>query len=310
MPHFLGIDGGGTRTTAWLADDSGKPLGRAETGPSNPLKVGLAAAQREIKTAYQACVRDAGFQPSKAQRSSPPLVQSVVAGISGTDRASGHRPLLKWMRSQIPAGRHLLTTDAAIVLAAALRDETGIIVIAGTGSIAFARDEKGKVLRAGGWGIPFDDCGSGYDLGRKAVAAALRAFDGRSPQTALSECICRHLKLRAITEIVGRQPHPQTVAGIFPLVTEAVQEGDGVARQICTDGAHDLASLAITLLNRAEWTHHPARIVMSGGVFRSSAVIRRAFARRIRQVAPQSRVELLEREPVEGALWLAQNRSK
>ncbi len=307
MPHFLGIDGGGTQTTAWLVDGVGKRVGCGNAGPANPLKVGITASQREIKKAYQACVRDAGFQPSTAQRSTPPLVQAVVAGISGTARGTVHRPLLQWMRSHIPAGRYLLTTDATIVLAAALRDEAGIIVIAGTGSIAFARDKQGKVLRAGGWGIPFDDCGSGYDLGRKAVAAALRAFDGRSPQTALAESICQHFKLRAITEIVGRQLDQQTVAGIVPLVIDAAQEGDHVARQLCRDAAHDLASLAITLLSRAEWMRRPARIVMSGGVFRSSAMIRRAFARRIRQVAQQSRVELLERAPVEGAIWLARN---
>ena len=194
MGCFLGIDGGGTRTAAWLADGEGKFLARAESGPSNPLKVGLRAAEREILKAFRACLRAAGFPAAAARASRPPVLRAVCAGYRESTGALVHRPLLAWMRRHIPARRYLLTSDAAIALAAAVRDAPGIIVIAGTGSIAFARDDQGKLLRAGGWGIPFDDRGSGYDLGRKAVAAALEAFDGRGPHTILMERICRHLE--------------------------------------------------------------------------------------------------------------------
>ena len=216
-----------------------------------------------------------------------------------------HRPLLAWMRRHIPARHYLLTSDAAIALAAAVRNAPGIIVIAGTGSIAFARDDQGKLLRAGGWGIPFDDRGSGYDLGRKAVAAALEAFDGRGPHTLLMDRICQHLDLGDITEIVSKQLEPQQVAALFPLVMEAAREGDLVARHLCDDAARDLADLAVALLKRAGWTRRSTPVVTTGGVFKSSNLIRRAFARHLRRFAPQARVELLERPPVEGALWLA-----
>ena len=134
MGCFLGIDGGGTRTTAWLADGEGKLLGRAESGPSNPLKVGFRAAEREILKAFRACLREAGFPPSAARASRPPVVRAVCAGIAGVARQAVHRPLLAWMRRHIPARHYLLTSDAAIALAAAVRDAPGIIVNAGTGS--------------------------------------------------------------------------------------------------------------------------------------------------------------------------------
>jgi len=307
MACFLGIDGGGTRTTAWLADGNGKPLGSAETGPSNPLKVGFRAAEREIMTAFHACLREAGFPASAARKSLPPLLQAVGAGIAGIDRRAAHRPLLAWMRRHVPARHYLLTTDAAIALAAAVRDAPGIIVIAGTGSIAYARDDRGKVLRAGGWGIPFDDGGSGYDIGRRAVAAALQAFDRRGPHTTLLAHICQHLRLRNIIDVVTQQLEQQQVAALLPLVIEAAREGDLVARHLCDDAARSLADLAIALLKQANWMRRSTPVVTSGGVFKSGILIRRAFARHLRRFAPQARVEMLEHPPVEGALWLARN---
>ena len=199
----------------------------------------------------------------------------------------------------------MLTSDAAIALAAAVRNAPGIIVNAGTGSFAFARDDQGMLLRAGGWGVPFDDRGSGYELGRKAVAAALEAFDGRGPHTVLMDRICQHLDLGNITEIVSKQLEQQQIAALFPLVIEAAREGDLVARHLCDEAARDLADLAVALLKRAGWTHRATPVVITGGVFRSSNLIRRAFTRHLRRFAPQARVELLARPPVEGALWLA-----
>ncbi|HMD86232.1 MAG TPA: BadF/BadG/BcrA/BcrD ATPase family protein [Terriglobia bacterium] len=305
MDCFLGIDGGGTRTAAWLADSAGKLLARAESGPSNPFKVGLRAAEREILKAFRTAWREAGFPPSVARTSRPPVVRGVCAGISGVDRRSVHRPLLAWMRRHIPARHYLLTSDAVITLAAAVRNAPGIIVIAGTGSIAFARDEQERLLRAGGWGLPFDDRGSGYELGRQAVGTALEAFDGRGPHTILMDRICQHLHLGEITEIVSRQLEPQQIAALFPLVMEAAREGDLVSRHLCDDAARDLANLAAALLKRAGWTERSMPVVTTGGVFKSSILIRRAFTRHLRRFAPQARVELLERPPVEGALWLA-----
>ena len=310
MGCFLGIDGGGTRTAAWLADGEGKLLARAESGPSNPLKVGVRAAEREILKAFRTCLREAGFPPAAARAVRPPMLRAVCAGIAGVDRPTVQRPLLAWMRWHIPARHHLLTSDAAIALAAAVRDAPSIIVIAGTGSIAFARDDQGSVLRAGGWGVPFDDHGSGYDLGRKGVSAALEAFDGRGPHTLLMDRICRHLDLGDITEVVSQQLEQPQIAALFPLVMEAAREGDLVARHLCDDAARDLAKLAAALLKRAGWTDRATPVVTTGGVFRSSNLIRRAFARHLHRFAPQARVELLERPPVEGALWLARTLGK
>jgi N-acetylglucosamine kinase-like BadF-type ATPase len=305
MRFFLGIDGGGTHTAAWLADADGAVLARGEAGPSNPNKVGLHAAGREIVRAYRECWRKAGLAAAGAKAGRAAKLHVLCAGISGVGRPSVQRPLLAYLRRHIPARRYLLTSDAIIALAAAVQDGVGIIVNAGTGSFAFARDGEGKVLRAGGWGVPFDDPGSGYDLGRRAVAAALEAFDGRGAPTLLAERICRQLKLGDITEIISLQLQQHEIAALFPLVIDAARDGDLVAEYLCDSAARELAALAMALLKRAGWTRRRIPVVLTGGVFRSSDLIRRAFARHLGRRAPRVRLEMLERPPVEGALWLA-----
>ncbi len=304
MDYFLGIDGGATRTTAWLADECGRIVGRGRAGPSNPVKAGYAAAQREILRAFHAAIRSCRGTPWRAPTIVNPL-EAVVAGLSGADHPTVHRAMLAWLRRALPARRHLLTTDAALVLEAALGEAPGIIVISGTGSIAFARDLAGHVLRAGGWGIPYDDFGSGFDLGRRAIIATLQDYDQRGPHTVLTERLRRHFRLKSIPRIVVRAPAQHEVAALFPLVLEAARQGDNVARRLCHTAGEDLARLAVTLVRRLGWRRRKFTVVCAGGVFKASATIRRVFARELHAYAPGARLRLLRREPVEGALDLA-----
>jgi N-acetylglucosamine kinase-like BadF-type ATPase len=297
MRYFLGVDGGGTHTTAWVADETGLVLGRSRAGPSNPLKVGFRAAQGEIHRAVTRAVSRARLKAV--------TFDGVCVGLAGADRPNVQRRLLAWLRRAIPARSYLLTIDAVIALHAALGDSWGVLVISGTGSIACARNQRGEVVRAGGWGIPFDDAGSGYDVGRKAVAAALRDFDGRGPRTQLTRAISRALGLRQVSEIVAQDIPQRRVAALFPVVLEAAGRRDAVARQLCEEAGRDLAGLALALLRRLGWQRRALPIICAGGVFRASARIRRSFTRQVRHHAPRVRVTLLRREPVDGALAFA-----
>lgn len=297
MKYFLGIDGGGTHTTAWLADGHLTPLARVQAGPSNPVKVGIANSQRELASAFRKALREAGLRPLK--------LDAVCAGLAGGDGAPVQRSMLRWMRKAIPARAHLVTTDAAVTLAAALGESQGIIVIAGTGSIAFGRDRQGGILRVGGWGNQFDDEGSGFDMGRKAIAAALRSHDGRGKPTSLALAICRELRISTITQTVPLALTPQKIAALFPIVKQEASTGDAVARRLCLEAADDLAELATTIIARLRWKRRAVPVVCSGGIFQSSSLIRSAFTRRIHEYAPRARVSLLKREPVEGALLMA-----
>ncbi len=294
------MDGGGTRTTAWLADEERNILARAVAGPSNPLKVGFDAAQRELLRAARQALRAARLK-------NQPL-EAVVVGLAGVDRPRVHARIEKWVRKSLAARRYLLTSDAAIALHAAVGSAPGIIVISGTGSIAYARDparRDGGVLRSGGWGVPFDDTGSGYDLGRKAIVAALRDYDGRGPRTQLTAKVCRALAIPDITQIILKPLNPQQIAALFPLVLEAARRRDFVASRLCEEAGRDLADLAVALVERLGWRRRIVPVVCAGGVLRASLAIRRSFGRRLRRAAPNARVLLLRHPPVEGALAMA-----
>ncbi len=297
MEYLLGIDGGGTRTTVWLADDRMSILSRVQAGPSNPVKLGIPAAQRELAKACHRAFREAHAQPRK--------LQAVCAGLAGGGGDLIQRRMLAWLRKEFPARAHMVTTDAAITLAAALGERDGAIVIAGTGSIAYGRDEHGRTFQVGGWGSLFDDAGSGYDIGRRAIAAALQAHDGRGCATSLAESICRELRLRKITDVVAKSLTAQEISALFPLVQREARAGDNVARSLCLEASADLAELALTMIRHLGRQQQRVRVVCSGGLFQSSSMIRRAFARKVHESAALAQISLLRQEPVQGALLLA-----
>ncbi|MGD0693481.1 MAG: BadF/BadG/BcrA/BcrD ATPase family protein [Terriglobia bacterium] len=323
MQMILGIDGGGTHTTAWLANERGKVLAKAVAGPSNPLKVGFEACAREILRAANAAVAAVsnrrgpvapGFSPAGAGpslRSGQALkagatMQAIVVGLAGVDRPPVHARILAWLQRSIPARCHLLTSDAAIALHAAIGNEPGMMVISGTGSIAYAQDpDNNRVLRSGGWGIPYDDLGSGYEIGRQAIAAALRDHDGRGDHTVLGKMICQTLNLGDITEIIPKQLSPSEIAALFPVVLRAARRKDLRARLILDIASLELSELARALIERMDWRRREFTVVCAGGVFNASTSIREGFFSSVRHYARHARVMLLRKQPVEGALAMA-----
>ena len=295
--YFLGIEGGGTRTTAAVSGPEGRILGRAEAGPSNPFNVSLEQAKRAILGASGDALRRA-----KIRR---PSLDTVCLGLSGIDRPAIRNPLGRWIRRALPARRHLLEIDAAVSLYAAVGELPGILVVAGTGSIAYGRDSRGRRGRAGGWGSAYDDAGSGFDIGRKAILASLHAFDERGPKTALSSRLCRRLRLRDISQIVNRRLSATEIASLFPLVTAAAQQGDRVAQRLLQEAGVELAEMALAVVRQLGWSQGDPTVAASGGVFRASAVIYRRFRREVRGQVAKARVMRLERDGVEGALGMA-----
>jgi glucosamine kinase len=295
MTLYLGIDGGGTATTAWAADERGRVRGRASAGASNPVKVGIPAARREILAAARRALASA-----RQGR-----IRAVCVGLAGADRPGISRPLLAWLRRRIPAQAHILTSDAAITLEAALGPAPGVVVISGTGSIACGRDREGRMLRAGGWGSIFGDKGSAYDIGRQAAGAALNALDGTGPRTRLAQDISRSLRLAEISGIVGLDLKPQQIASLAPLVIAAERKGDEVAHRIVVEAGAALAELAAALIPRLDPDNGPVAVVLAGGLLRSSLALQRSLRRSLAALAPRARVSVLRREPVEGALSLA-----
>lgn len=236
--YSLGVDGGGSKTLAIIVDAQGNQRGQGLSGSSNYAAVGMSQAVAHICSAVEEATREAGC--------TLPL-HAAWLGLAGIDRQDDCDTLLPHLCSLAEIVH--LTNDAELLLSA-LDHAVGVALIAGTGSIALARNQQGGIKRAGGWGHILGDEGSGYDIGRRGLQAATRAADGREPGTMLLELIMQHWNLTRADELIDKVYHAADKADIAQVSTQvfaATRSGDSVAREIVRQAAQELALAAITV---------------------------------------------------------------
>jgi N-acetylglucosamine kinase-like BadF-type ATPase len=270
MPrYFLGVDGGQSSTTAIIGDETGRVLGVGLGGPCNHVQVpeGRAKFVSAMQSSLQGALEQAGL-PTGIHFS------GACLGFSGgpADKESILRELLI-------ADRMLVTDDAVIALAGATGGEPGLVVIAGTGSIAFGRNPEGRTARAGGWGYLFGDEGGAFWIARQALRAALRLEEGWGVPTSLRARLLDHTGTRNINDLLHRcyttEFPRERVASLSVLVNQAAESGDPAALEILEVAARELALLAIAVLGNLFVAGEPALVTYSGGVFNSRLLLGR-----------------------------------
>lgn len=295
MGIFLGIDGGGSKTTCAIGNES-SVLGRGTDGPSNVVRVGEERAREAIAVAVRQACAMAGVTPAAIRR--------TCVGIAGSGRPVTAAKIQRVM-AQLVSGEIEVVGDMVIALEAAFGSRPGVIVIAGTGSIAYGRDSSGRTARAGGWGHAISDQGSGHWIGRVAVAAAMRAYDeGRS--TILLDRILQAWGVSNQEQLIlaANAMPPPDFAELLPVVLAATHAGDHISTRILTQAGVELASLAKIVIEKL-FGAHPAPVAMSGGVFRNSARVREVFYNTLSSEFPAVIVKQEIADPVNGALELA-----
>ncbi|MEP0548707.1 MAG: BadF/BadG/BcrA/BcrD ATPase family protein [Rhodothermales bacterium] len=274
-PYVIGIDGGGTRTTVALADAHGELLRR--TGPPGLVDPRNPAASADVLVAL---IREA-----RAEAGVDGPAAALCAGLAGVGNAAEREVVRASLAAQDVARRVVVVGDGETALEGAFAGGAGILVIAGTGSIAYGRSEDGHVERCGGWGMIVGDEGSAYGTGRAALVAALRAHDGRDPDSRLLPAVLDELGLRSPDEIppwAGRAEKTE-IAALAPLVARVAAEGDDRAEQLVATTAQELARLVAALVERlGPWTNAPT-VVYFGGMFRTPG-----FARRVDDAIAQA----------------------
>jgi N-acetylglucosamine kinase-like BadF-type ATPase len=205
--------------------------------------------------------------------------------------------------------RTVVVNDALVALVAGAGDRPGIVVVAGTGSIAYGHDGSGCAARSGGWGHLLGDEGGAFWIGRAALSAVVRSFDGRGPATLLSELVLGGMGLADPTELIRevyeRDEYRSVIAGVAALVQRAADEGDAVAAEILVRAAAELTAAASSVVTRLKMRGDEFLTILSGGVFRGIPRLVDDVTVRMSEVAPRSRVRLLDVEPATGAVHLA-----
>ncbi len=230
---FLGIDGGGTGCRARVVDIDGNVLGQGLSGPAT-TRLGVDCAWASIMRAWQGAAEEAGLDPDHA-----PEVQAGI-GIAGLSRA-GSREELEAVAH--PFGSIRFTSDGAAACLGAHSGRDGAIVIAGTGSIGLAI-VNGRELRAGGYGFPISDEGSGADFGLRSIQLALQAHDGRRDATALLREVMARFDHEPAQAIAWMDKATATDYATFaPMVLRHADQGDAAARHIVQTGAEQIDAL-------------------------------------------------------------------
>jgi N-acetylglucosamine kinase-like BadF-type ATPase len=295
MPKVLiGADVGGTKTAVAVSID-GKISGRAE-GPGAAVRPGRALASAStIIEVVRGALSDAGRLTGDV----------LVVGAAGAGRAPEREELRTAIRSENIVGSVTVTTDIEIALAAAFEHGPGIVVSAGTGSVAVGRDQNGKRHRIGGYGWQMGDEGSGYAIGRASLGAVSRALDGRSPPTALSQRLLQATRSSDFDALVrwAAGASPAEVAALAPHVLAVAAEGDPLAKGIADYAARELSQLAICLLPKMELTP-PVRVAITGGLLSPDQALRRALLAKLREEPALNPTEAPV-DAVAGALLLA-----
>lgn len=299
--YVAGFDGGATKTNAMIATEDGNVLSLATSGPSNYHVVGLKGAGESILNSFQEAAKKAGLRKKK--------VDVAIAGLAGLDCGYDERVLSSALTGLGLADQFKVVHDTTIALYGATGGQAGVIVIAGTGSVAAGMDGKGAAFRVGGWGPTLGDEGSGYEIGRKALSAAMMAFDGRLPRTELEEEIRRALRLDStdgiMMKVYGERMSVTQIAALAPIVTELAKKGDQVASNIVRETVESLASLAKATIVRTGLKNRTFPLATIGGVFRAGDVIVRPFTLSVMLEAPGAMIGKPRMGPALGSVLAA-----
>ena len=238
MKYLIGMDGGGTKTKCVLTDINLKPVFETIGGPSNFLVVGVEIVSETILNLLNDC--------TSSQNISSSDIEAIVLGTTGGGRRNDAELLEKQIFSDakqksISINKFRVESDARIALEGSFCGKAGSILIAGTGSIMFGKDEAGEIHRVGGFGRFIGDEGSGYRIGRIGLNAVARYLDGRAKSTKIADLLEQEFSISSTDELITEVYRNNfNIAAVAPLVFDAAESGDVTAQRILEDEADEL----------------------------------------------------------------------
>jgi N-acetylglucosamine kinase-like BadF-type ATPase len=301
MRYVAGLDGGGTKTAVTVADEKGLAVHTFTSGAINYNGQDEESIRRNFQEIFdtlsqvcggldqcvQICIGAAGI-------SNPTVISRLTANV----RECGYQ------------GGLLITGDHETALCGAQDSEYGIILIAGTGSICYGKNELGHSHRTGGCGYLVDDEGSGYSIGRDLISALVRANDGRLPKTIITEMVYEQLQKESVQQIIGfvhdKKTNKQDIAALAPILSEACTLGDLVALTIASKSANSLFELVVPVVEKLAL--QGGTVAMAGSVLLKNTYVQTALVEMLEQSYPNLHCIPAKKDASSGAVLMALNR--
>ena len=295
---FVGVDGGGTHTRVLIVDEQGAELATAE-GPGSAIQPG--ATSRSAHT-----IRDAVLKAHAEFTDRP--IRSLCIGVAGAGRDEERDTLQAALETDRIAGTVVVLTDAEIAIEDAFGAGPGVLLSAGTGSIAYGKGPTGVMARCGGWGPVIGDEGSGAWIGRRALGIATASYDGREPESSLGDAIRSTLGLESMEQLIpwAAAASPADFGRLAPVVLEVAATGDLRANSLVTLAVEELALHVRTLARKLFSDERAAfRLAMHGGLLAPKSLLRRRLEQRLKSIAPGATVLTDRVVPERGAAKFA-----
>lgn len=305
---YLGIDGGGSNITTVVIDDTGQILYEQTTGGgANYHALGLESVIAHLQGTVQLATQQLSLSP-------PIVFDKAVFGLAGCNFESDQRLLVEQLRrsslsSQLGGGFEVVN-DSHIALRSGTEDNTGLVLIAGTGSNCYGRRQDGRQARAGGVDYILSDEGSAYDIGLRLLKAVTRTIDGRGPATRLVDDVFQTMSVASLAElyeVVYRDytTKPQ-VAALAQLVGQAAEAQDQVAQDLLNHAVNELLKMVGSVIEQLELADKSVPIVQIGSVFQDHQYLDQRMAVELKRVAPRARLVKPSMTSAHGAALMAQ----
>lgn len=281
---YLGVDGGGTKTHIALMNAAGKVTCEGFAGPSNPLRVGVeTAVSNIIKAINDACDRG-GLSRGD--------IAAATLGLAGVRRADLRQRIRESFNERLRVRKIEVITDAEIAWFASTLGKPGLVVIAGTGSVCFGKDERGKIAVSGGWGPLAGDEGGGVGIARDALHAVAKASDGRGMPTELSKRASEYFRAAGPENLIVAIYSPQVdnvrIAGFAREVVETAAQGDKIAVGIVEEAGRELGIAATAVIKKLKLERKKIPIGCVGSIFKAGAILTGPMFETVTKAAPKA----------------------
>jgi glucosamine kinase len=293
----VGVDGGGSKTRVIVADETGTEVIRID-GAASAVRPGRADHSGEV---IASTVRDA-LSAAGLSHVRPGV---ICVGVAGAGREAERQALWRALVERGIADDIVVHADATVALDDAFGDGPGIVLIAGTGSVAFGRGPTGTLARCGGWGPVFGDEGGGAWMARRALSAATAAVDGREPETGLTGAIVTAAQVDRVEDLIAwaAEAGPAGLASLAVAVLQCAESGDLRANAVVSFAAEELAlhvrALARTLFGDERAT---SPVALAGGLLSRRSPLRSRLEHRLKSAVPGAQMHPHEVEPARGAV--------